>query len=70
MNLFQLSALSAAILLATAAGAAPAPSSAVASASEGLSQATIVPREREAGDDRGKHGGGHRLSEDMVTSAA
>ena len=67
-QLFSLSAICAAALLATAAIAAPAPASAVSSLSQSLPQGTLLAREREAGDDRGGHGRddgkGHRLSDE------
>ena len=72
MNLFQLSTVFAAALIATAAGAATAPASSSAdrALTQGVSQGTIVAREAESGDDRrgrgrGKDNGG-RVSEEVL----
>ena len=70
MKLFQLSTVFAAALIATAASAAPASTSADRALTQRVSQGTILARETEAGDDRGGHGKGHRLSDESATQVA
>jgi len=71
-NLFNITAVFAAVLLANAAYAAQQPSMSELALSAGGSQATILAREAESGDDRGGRGRddgkGHRLSDDAGTS--
>lgn len=71
-NLFNLTAIFAAALLANAAYAAQQPSTSELALSTGGSQATVLAREAESGDDRGGRGGddgkGHRLSDEAGTT--
>ena len=68
MNLFRLSTLCAAVLLATAASAAPLTSTSKAVPSATSPDRIELAREKEAGDDRGNHGKGHRLSDETGTT--